>query len=257
MSRWLSIAWLSFLIGGAFFAKRFPAPWALDHTLRPSFDAFGRPVWRLFLEGAPLSLGLSLVSIALAALAALIFSVCLIAAGPRMRLLLERIMITINAFPFFVLGMALGAVYGQSLLGVLVALMAAGFPGLALIMGETAVMARSQGFVVASRNLGANGLQIFRRHILPSLLGVVRAKFPAAVAAAIMTESALSFLGLGLSPDVLSWGTLLAQGQEYLLEAPWILGIGTVGIMISISAVFRLSAEPIAPTQESVYTVQH
>lgn len=93
---------------------------------------------------------------------------------------------------------------------------------LARLVRATVLQLREMEFVVAAQSLGANSQQILKQHILPNVLNIIIVSATLAVGNAILTESTLSFLGLGFPPDVPTWGQMLYQAKDYLSSAPYL-----------------------------------
>jgi peptide/nickel transport system permease protein len=96
---------------------------------------------------------------------------------------------------------------------------------------------REKEYVLAARALGASSVRILFRHIMPNTLAPVIVLSSSAVANAILAEAALSFLGLGVQPAIPTWGTMLADGRDYLRDAWWLATFPGIAIMITVLGV--------------------
>jgi peptide/nickel transport system permease protein len=138
------------------------------------------------------------------------------------------------AFPSIVLAIALAAVLGSSLENVILIIGVLGIPQFARVTRGAVLMVKNADFVVAARVIGQGELRILAEHIIPNTIGPILVLASLAVPGAIIAEAALSFLGLGIHPPTPSWGNLLADGRQYLLQAPWLATFP--GLAITLAA---------------------
>ena len=137
------------------------------------------------------------------------------------------------AFPALVLALAIVAVLGPDLLNAMIAIAVVNTPGFArLVRGETLVV-RELDYVQAARAMGASPLRIVARHVCPSVSGNVLVYGSLKASAALITESALSFLGLGVQPPTPSWGYMLATGMQYT-QAWWMSIFPGLAIFLTV-----------------------
>ena len=127
------------------------------------------------------------------------------------------------SFPALVLALALGAVLGAGLGGVLIALGVVYTPTFARLMRGQVLTIRTREYIVAARLLGAPDWRIVRTHVLPNAATPIVVQASLSVAFAILAEASLSFLGLGVPPPEPSWGSMINAGRGYLQQAPWIV----------------------------------
>ncbi len=186
-------------------------------------DIQGRDVWARLVYGARVSLSAGIVSQAIALLIGL--SMGLIAGyyGGWIDELVMRLADVTLAFPTLLLLIAMAAALQPSLGVVFLTIGIVGWAGMARLVRGQVLVVRQLEFVHASRALGARDTRIVLRHVLPSVVAPVLIAATLGVAAAIMAESALSFLGLGVQPPTPSWGSMIADGRDLnqLRNAPW------------------------------------
>lgn len=186
-------------------------------------DIQGRDVWARLVYGARVSLSAGIVSQAIALLIGL--SMGLIAGyyGGWIDELVMRLADVTLAFPTLLLLIAMAAALQPSLGVVFLTIGIVGWAGMARLVRGQVLVVRQFEFVHASRALGARDTRIVLRHVLPSVVAPVLIAATLGVAAAIMAESALSFLGLGVQPPTPSWGSMIADGRDLnqLRNAPW------------------------------------
>jgi peptide/nickel transport system permease protein len=138
------------------------------------------------------------------------------------------------AFPGILLAIAITAVLGPSLRNVLIALCLMGWVGYARIIRGQILAVRDLEYVQAAQANGASPLRIMIRHILPNILAPVIVEATFGMAGAIIAEAGLSFLGLGIQPPSPSWGSMLAEGRQFLLLAPHLTTFPGLAIMLTV-----------------------
>src|SRR5258706_341714 len=106
-------------------------------------------------------------------------------------------------------------------------------PRVARVVRGSVLVIRETSYVEAARALGASDLTLIARHVLPNCLSPVIVQGSFTFAAAVLTEAALSFLGVGVPPYVPSWGVILAEGRLYIQQAPWLLLYPGAAIMLT------------------------
>jgi peptide/nickel transport system permease protein len=186
-------------------------------------DNVGRDVLSRVIWGTRVSLVAGFVSVAIAALAGGVLGIVAGYAGGRLDGLVMRLMDAVLSFPPLVLALALGAVLGAGLFGVLVALGVVYTPTFARLMRGQVLAVKAREYVDAARALGAPGWRIAWRHVLPNAATPIVVQASLSVAFAILAEASLSFLGLGVQPPAASWGSMINAGRGYLQQAPWIV----------------------------------
>jgi len=138
---------------------------------------------------------------------------------------LMRVNDALMAFPPVLLAIAVTAVLGRSTPNVIVALTIVYVPRTARIVRASVLVIRQMEFVQAAVAAGAGHWRILRRHILPNAMAPLIVQLSFLFAYAVLTEATLSFLGLGAEPPTPTWGNIMAEGRQYMREAPWIIAI--------------------------------
>jgi ABC-type dipeptide/oligopeptide/nickel transport system permease subunit len=186
-------------------------------------DNVGRDVLSRVIWGTRVSMVAGVVSVAIAAVAGGVLGMLAGYAGGRADGIVMRLMDAVLSFPPLVLALALGAVLGAGLAGVLIALGVVYTPTFARLMRGQVLSVKTRDYVEAARALGASGWWIARHHVLPNAATPIVVQASLSVAFAILAEASLSFLGLGVQPPAASWGSMINAGRGYLQQAPWIV----------------------------------
>lgn len=218
-----------------------PASLHLDAVLMPpcadfplGTDALGRDVLSRLLHGAGISLWVGFVAVGIS----LCIGVSLgLAAGFFGGLADELVMRAVDVmlcFPSFFLILAVIAFLEPSLGNIMAVIGLTSWMGVARLVRAEALSLRRREFIDAARLAGAGSMRILLRHILPNSLAPVIVSATLGIAGAILIESALSFLGLGVQPPQASWGNMLLEGKDVLEIAPWMSIYPGLAILITV-----------------------
>jgi len=150
--------------------------------------------------------------------------------------LLMRLVDVLMAFPGILLAIAFTAVLGPGLDHVIIALCLIGWTGYARLVRGEILSLRERDFIHAARALGCQPKRVILRHLLPNLLPPLLIQATFGLAAAIVAEGSLSFLGLGVEPPTPSWGSMLNDGRQFLLVAPHLTTYPGLALMITVLA---------------------
>ncbi|MBN7808637.1 ABC transporter permease [Agrobacterium rosae] len=196
-------------------------------------DEFGRDVLSRLMAAASSSVSISLTTVCLAVIAGVTLGVI---AGYN-RGWTDRIIMTFNdallAFPSMLLALALLSITGANMYGIILALGMAYTPSVVRIVRGSVLSLREREFIEASRIMGNSSGYTMFRHILPNCLAPVIVLATSMFGSVLLTESALSFLGLGVPPPAPTWGNMLASARPHMADAVW-LGIFP-GLCISLT----------------------
>ncbi|MGE0223423.1 MAG: ABC transporter permease [Acetobacteraceae bacterium] len=196
-------------------------------------DNFGRSLWSRVVWGAQLSLFIGSAVVVINAIAGTAIG----AAAGYFRWLdnwLMRFNDALMAFPAVLLAIAVTAVLGPSVNDVIIALGIVYTPRTARIVRSSVIVLREMEYVQAAIAAGAGHWRILRRHILPNAMAPLIVQLSFLFAYAVLTEATLSFLGVGAVPPTPTWGNIMAEGRQYMTDAPWIITIPGAALMITV-----------------------
>lgn len=223
-----------------FIAPWDPASMSLPDRLQPPSrehwlgrDENGADVWAKLIYGARVSLGVAWSVVLISATIGLLLGSTAGYRGGWTDQLVMRITDIFFAFPGFLIALALVAVLGPSVMNLILAMCVTSWAGFARMVRGEVLHLKHREHVQSARAVGAGSLRIVVLHIWPNLLSLLLVQCTFAMAATIISESGLSFLGLGVASDVPTWGALLKSGRSYMTEAPHIsLAPGVAIVML-------------------------
>jgi peptide/nickel transport system permease protein len=184
-------------------------------------DNLGRDVLSRTIYGARVSLSAGVIAVGLATLAGLVLGLLAGFFGGWLDELIMRVVDAMLAFPFLVLAITLAAVLGPNLQNAMLAIAVVSAPVFARLARGQVLSERERDYIQAAHALGSSDARIVLRHLLPNIAGPIIIQASLSVAGAILAESSLSFLGLGVQPPTPSWGEMLNTARGYLRDAPW------------------------------------
>ncbi|HJQ39794.1 MAG TPA: nickel transporter permease [Thermoanaerobaculia bacterium] len=212
-------------------ARRLEAP-SNQHLL--GLDDLGRDVLSRVIFGARVSLRVGFSVVLLAALTGVTLGAISGYFGGAVDVMVMRLCDILLAFPGILLAIALVAVLGPSLNNVILALAVIGWVGYARLVRGQVLKVREMEYVTAAKALGAKSPRVIIRHVLPNVINPVIVMATLGLAGAILSEAALSFLGLGVQPPTPSWGAMLTAGRRYLGLANHLAIFPGAAIMLAV-----------------------
>ncbi|WP_281941111.1 ABC transporter permease [Micromonospora sp. AKA38] len=215
----------------------------VDAMLRPpsgahpfGTDELGRDVLSRVLVAARVSLQVGVVSVGIALVAGMTLGLFAGYYRGWLDSVLMRCMDVLFAFPVLLLAVAIVAVLGPGLLTAMVAIGVVYTPIFARITRAGVLAVREQVFVRAAVSIGASDLRIMRRHVLPNIAAPLIVQTSLSLAFAILSEAALSFLGLGIQPPAPAWGRMLFDGRGFVTDAWWLGVFPGAAIFLTVLA---------------------
>jgi len=204
-------------------------------------DELGRDLFSRIVKGSALSMKLTAVSLLLAVLLGGFFGGMAGYSGGAPDYFLRRFMDVLLALPGLLLAILIMAFFKKGEYSLIMALTATSWIGYARTSRMTAKVLKKAGFVESAVVSGAGPVTIWKKHIFRNILPVLMTQATAGAAGIIMTESGLSFLGLGISPPAPSIGGILSTGCDYLLESPHIVILASLYLLALLWSLYRIS----------------
>lgn len=199
-------------------------------------DEVGRDLLSRVIWGGRASLSAGVIAVAIAVGVGVPVGMLAGYLGGWVDAFISRLTDAMLAIPFLILAIALAAFLGPSLGNAMIAIGITSTPIFVRLARGQVLAARAEDYVEAARSVGNAPGRILLRHILPNILPPVMVQATLAVAAAIIAEASLSFLGLGQQPPAPSWGSMLNTAQRFLTQAPWMAVFPGLAIFVTVLA---------------------
>ncbi|KRE03435.1 ABC transporter permease [Bosea sp. Root670] len=199
-------------------------------------DSYGRDVLSRIIYGARVSLFVGLVSILIAMTLGTALGVISGYIGGRFDAFVMALVDLMLSFPSLLLGMLVAAVLGASLENLIIAIAITEIAPFVRLARAPTLVLKEQEFVQAARSMGCTHQRIMRIHILPNLIADILVMGSLWMATAIRTEASLSFIGLGVKPPTATWGGMIREGFENILEAWWLAVFPSVFVFLTVLA---------------------
>jgi len=224
-----------------FFSHDHPDTQNLNLRLQPpswqhclGTDEFGRDVWTRMLYGGRISLSVGLVAVGISMTIGIFLGALAGFFGGWVDQLIMRSVDIVLCIPTLFLILMLVVFIGPNLLNIMIIIGLTSWTDLSRLVRAEFLTLKNREYVLAARALGARNSRIIFKHILPNALAPVFVSATFGVAGAILLESGLSFLGLGVQPPTPSWGNILSAGKDYLTQGWWLTLFPGLAIFITV-----------------------
>jgi peptide/nickel transport system permease protein len=225
------------------FAVQDPAAQDVMHKLEaPSAahlfgtDEFGRDIWSRTVYGARSSLLIGIASTLIAVVVGAAIGILAGWYGGRLDAFIMQVMDVLLAFPSLILGMIVVAMLGPTLLNIVLAIALTSIPAFARIARAPTIAIKGRDFIAACRSFGFSDARILFAHVLPNILAEILVMAALWLANAVRTEASLAFIGLGLKPPIPTWGGMIRQGFDNILDNPWLALVPGMAVLLVIFA---------------------
>ncbi|HEV2547129.1 MAG TPA: ABC transporter permease [Stellaceae bacterium] len=208
------------------------APPSADHWL--GTDSYGRDILSRLLWGARLSLVISTVSILAAMLIGGVIGIVSGYVGGRFDLVVMQAMDVLLSFPSLIMGLMVVAMLGASMVNLMIAIALTAIAPFARIARAPTIVVKERDYIEACRALGFSDLRIMAVHILPNIIAEIIVMGSLWLATAIRIEASLSFIGLGVRPPTATWGGMIREGFENILDSAWLSVFPSLAILLVV-----------------------
>ena len=209
-------------------------PPSMEHPF--GTDTLGRDVLCRVVYGARISLAVGLLATAISTVIGLVMGALAAYYGGIWDTIIMRLADIFLAFPYTLFVIAMLAVIGPGIQNVFIAIGILGWPSIARVFRSAILSVKENDYVDAARAMGASDARIIARHIFPNSVASIIVYATMNIGGAILTESALSFLGMGVVPPDPSWGIMISDGETYLATQPWLRIMPGIAILTTVLA---------------------
>ena len=197
-------------------------------------DAYGRDILSRLLYGARVSLVIGVAAIGSAMLIGSAIGIVAGYYGGKIDLVIMQVMDVLLAFPALILGLIVVAMLGPSMENLIIAISLTAVPPFARIARAPTIVVKERDYIEACRALGYGDLRIMTLHVLPNVLSEILVMGSLWLATAISVEASLSFIGLGVKPPTASWGGMIREGFENILDTFWLSLFPSLAILLVV-----------------------
>lgn len=209
-------------------------PPSLEHPF--GTDATGRAQLVRVIYGARVSLTVGVIATVISTAIGLVMGALAAFYGGIWDVIIMRLADMFLAIPYTLFVIVMLAVIGQGIQNVFIAIGILGWPSIARVFRSAILSVKENDYVDAARAMGASDFRIVARHIFPNSVASIVVYATMNVGGAILTESALSYLGMGVTPPTPSWGIMIQDGQTFLATQPWLMIMPGIAILTTVLA---------------------
>ncbi|MCR4663732.1 MAG: ABC transporter permease [Endomicrobiaceae bacterium] len=221
--------------------ERLQAP-SLNHLF--GTDDLGRDVFTRMIFGARISLAVGFISVFIILVIGTFLGIISGYYGGKIDYIIMRFTDIVLCFPTFFLIILVIAFIEPNIYNVMIVIGVTSWPGLARLVRAEVLSLKEREFILVSKMMAVSNIKIFFVHIVPNIISPLMVYSSLAIGGAILTESALSFLGLGVQPPMPSWGQILTSGKDYIYMAWWLSLFPGIAILVTVLA-FNLVGEAV------------
>ena len=207
-------------------------------------DDLGRDVFTRMIFGARISIAVGFISVFIILVIGTLLGIISGYYGGKIDYMIMRFTDIVLCFPTFFLIILVIAFIEPNIYNFMIVIGVTSWPGLARLVRAEVLSLKEREFILVSKMMAISNIKIFFVHILPNIISPLMVYSSLAIGGAILTESALSFLGLGVQPPMPSWGQILTSGKDYIYMAWWLSLFPGIAILVTVLA-FNLVGEAI------------
>lgn len=211
--------------------------------LKPPFDNYylgtdyyGRDIYSRLVYGARISLVIGIASTVIALVVGSVIGILAGWYGGRFDIIVMQTMDMLLAFPSLILGLILVAMLGPTMTNIIIAIALTSIPSFARIARAPTISVKEREFIDAGRALGFSDVRLMAGHVLPNIFPEILVMGSLWLANAIRTEASLAFIGLGVKPPIPTWGGMIREGFENILDSYWLVLAPSIAILVVVFA---------------------